>query len=230
MRRRLEWIGLGLALAATLASPSPRRLGRAEKVKKESVGFTRAYEILGELPMMHEGRIKPIDTVAREEIKSIYTRETIKLTSEDGKTVTSWSPVAAFFDWSVRPKFWDAQPIIAVEYLPLKRFILADEIKTTLESVAGKAATSEADRARLKALAAQAEIDGKSLRSAVREGKLAEDDALKLLDAGRQGRRGDQVALPRGPRRRRGDGRRQADAVRPVARRPDHAAASGPGA
>ena len=78
---------------------------------------------------MHEGRVKPLDTVAREEIKQIYTRETIKLTSEDGKTVTSWAPVAAFFDWSVRPKFWDQQPIIAVEYLPLKRFILADEIK-----------------------------------------------------------------------------------------------------
>ena len=65
--------------------------------------------------------------MAREEIKSIYTRETIKLTSEDGKTVTSWSPVAAFFDWSVRPKFWDRQPIISVEYLPIKRFILLDE-------------------------------------------------------------------------------------------------------
>src|SRR5947209_12602999 len=152
MRRRLEWFGLGVALAATMAvTPSAPA---DDKVKKESVGFTRAYEILGELPMMHEGRIKPIDTVAREEIKSIYTRETIKLTSEDGKTVTSWSPVAAFFDWSVRPKFWDRQPIISVEYLPIKRFILAEEIKAALEAVAGKAATSEADRARLKALIA----------------------------------------------------------------------------
>ena len=180
MRRRIEWFALGVALAATLAfSPST---SAEEKVKKESVGFTKAYESLGELPMMHEGRIKPIDTVAREEIKSIYTRETIKLTSEDGKTITSWSPVAAFFDWSVRPKFWDSQAFISVEYLPLKRFLMADEIKTMIETVVGKAATSEADRARLKALAAQPEIDAKSLRAAVVESKLAEDDAKKLLE------------------------------------------------
>ena len=153
---------------------------------------------------MHEGRIKPLDTVAREEVKQIYTRETIKLTSEDGKTVTSWAPVAAFFDWSVRPEFWDDQPIIPVEYLPLKRFILADEIKAALEAIAGKAATSEADRARLKALVARPEIDAAALRSVVREGKLAEADAQDARDAGRQARRGDQVALPRGPRRRRG--------------------------
>jgi ABC-type transport system involved in cytochrome c biogenesis permease subunit len=179
MRRRFEGIGLGMALAAILATASDA--SAEEKVKKESVGFTRAYEILGELPMMHEGRIKPIDTVAREEIKSIYTRETIKLTSMDGKTVTSWAPVAAFFDWSVRPKFWDAQAFLSVEYLPLKRFLMADEIRTMIEVVSGKAATSEPDRARLKALAALPEIDGKSLRSAVVESKLAEDDAKKLL-------------------------------------------------
>ncbi len=28
---------------------------------------------------MHEGRVKPLDTVAREEVKQVYGRETIKL-------------------------------------------------------------------------------------------------------------------------------------------------------
>ncbi len=180
MRRPLGWPCLILALAASAGIARPAPAAEKPKAEKVAVGDTRTYEILGELPLMHEGRIKPLDTVAREEIKQIYTRETIKLTGKDGKTVTSWSPVAAFFDWSVRPKFWDEQPIISVEYLPLKRFILADEIKAALEAIAGKAATAEGDRARLKALIALPEIDAASLRSAVRDGKLAEDDALAV--------------------------------------------------
>ena len=180
MRRRLGWPSLFLAMMASVVIGRASIAADAVKPTKIDVGTGRTYEILGSLPMMHEGRIKPLDTVAREEIKSIYTRETIKLTSEDGKTVTSWSPVAAFFDWSVRPKFWDEQPIISVEYLPIKRFILAEEIKATLESVAGKAATSEVDRARLRALIALAEIDAQSIRSAIRESKLDEADALSL--------------------------------------------------
>ncbi len=180
MRRPLGWPCLILALAASAGLARSVPAAEKPKTEKVSVGHTRTYEILGELPLMHEGRIKPLDTVAREEIKQIYTRETIKLTSEDGKTVTSWAPVAAFFDWSVRPKFWDEQPIISVEYLPLKRFILAEEIKAALEAIAGKAATSEPDRVRLKTLIALPEIDAASLRSAVRVGKLAEDDALKV--------------------------------------------------
>ena len=186
MRRPLRWTSLVLALATSAAYPRTAPAADESKAKKIDVGFTRAYEILGRLALMHEGRVKPLDTVAREEIKSIYTRETIKLTSEDGKTITSWAPVAAFFDWPVRPKFWDQQPIISVEYLPIKRFLLAKEIKAALEAVAGKAATSEADRGRLKALIDQPEVDAQSLRSAIRDGKLAEADARTLEELARK--------------------------------------------
>jgi len=174
MHRRYGRTGLGTFVAAALVLATGA--SAAEKVRKESVGHTRTYEILGELPMMHAGRIKPIDTVARQEIKSVYTRETIRLTSEDGKLVTSWAPVAAFFDWSVRPKFWDAQPIIAVEWLPLKRFILRGELASALESIAGRASVAEADRARIKAVAAKDEIDAAAIRGIIRAGKLAEAD------------------------------------------------------
>ena len=180
MRRQLGWPSLILAMMASAAIGRASMAAETARPTKVEVGNTAAYAILGSLPMMHEGRIKPLDTVAREEIKSIYTRETIKLTSEDGKTVTSWSPVAAFFDWSVRPKFWDEQPIISVEYLPIKRFILAEETKAALEAVAGKAATSEVDRARLRAVIALPEIDAQAIRSAIRESKLDEADARSL--------------------------------------------------
>jgi ABC-type transport system involved in cytochrome c biogenesis permease subunit len=180
MRRLLGFNRLFLALAASIVIVVASGASEAVKPKKVEVGTSDAYKRLGGLPLMHEGRIKPLDTVAREEIKQIYTRESIELTSEDGKTITSWAPVAAFLDWTVRPKYWDQQPIISVEYLPLKQLILADEVRTALESVAGKAGTSEADRARIKAVVAQADIDAASIRSIVRDGKLAEADAIAL--------------------------------------------------
>ena len=180
MRRPLGYQGLIVALAATVTIGVASGAAKLEKPTKIEVGLTEAYRRLGGLPLMHEGRVKPLDTVAREEIKLIYTRESIKLTSEDGKTITTWAPVAAFFDWSVRPKFWDRQPIIAVEYIPLKRMILAEEAKTTIEAVAGKAGTSPADRDRLRAVAGQDEVDAASIRSVVRDGKLVEADALAL--------------------------------------------------
>ncbi len=181
MRRRIGWFCLGLVLPI-LAAASPDHPPRAdEKAKKVALGVGPAYVTLGRLAMMHEGRRKPIDTVAREEIKQIYTRETIKLVGEDGKTVTTWTPVAAFFDWSVRPKFWDVQPIIAVEYLPLKQFIFAHDFVHASETIAGKASTAEADRARLKALADHPEeVDAKSLRALVRDSKLVPEDAASL--------------------------------------------------
>lgn len=144
-------------------------------------GTNAAYKILGELPMMHTGRIKPLDTVAREEVKQIYTRETIKLPGKDGKAGSTWTPVAAFLDWSVRPKFWDAQPIIPVEYLPLKRLIFADEVHEALDDVAGKASTPPALQAKLKELAHSGTVDSGQLRNVVRDSGLPKEDGENLL-------------------------------------------------
>ncbi len=171
---------LGSALAAR-AVDAPHASEAQATSRPVPHGAGPAYTELGRLPLMHAGRIKPIDTVAREEIKQIYTRETIKLPAKDGKPGATWLPVAAFLDWSVRPKFWDAQPIIAVEYLPLKRLIFADEVREALEVVAGKAATPEATRTRLKDLATHAEIDAAAIRNAVRDSGLAEADGKSLL-------------------------------------------------
>ena len=78
---------------------------------------------------MHAGRVKPLDTVAREEVKHVFGRETIKLHDAAGEVVETWGPVGAFLDWMVRPEFWDDQPFILVDYLPLRQLILADSIR-----------------------------------------------------------------------------------------------------
>ena len=47
--------------------------------EQKSPGTGPAYELIGKVAVLHAGRVKPLDTVAREEVKQIYGRETIKL-------------------------------------------------------------------------------------------------------------------------------------------------------
>ena len=59
--------------------PRPRRVGLVRR--REAQGRvvrqgSQAYKALGLLPVMHAGRKKPLDTLAREEIKQIFGRET----------------------------------------------------------------------------------------------------------------------------------------------------------
>ena len=98
---------------------------------------------LGQVAVMEAGRIKPLDTVARHEVKQIFGRETIKLTGPDG-TVTKWGPVAAFIDWQMpnRDDFWDNQPFILTEFVPLKEKLLAESIREALKAAAAEVTDS----------------------------------------------------------------------------------------
>src|SRR5438034_6454421 len=109
MRRIGKLLG-GLFLMGTVAAGLP--VQGAETVKR--LGSGPAYDRIGQVAVMHEGRVKPLDTVAREEVKQVYSRETItlrdpreeveKLVSPEtfnraGSTagsVEKWGPVGAF--------------------------------------------------------------------------------------------------------------------------------------
>ena len=100
----------------------------------KSPGAGPAYELIGKVAVMHEGRVKPLDTVAREEVKQIYGRETIKLRDPNeeieklldpesharkaaaGSSVEKWGHLGAFVGWTANPEFWDDQPFILAEY------------------------------------------------------------------------------------------------------------------
>ncbi|MCA1685078.1 MAG: ABC transporter permease, partial [Planctomycetia bacterium] len=153
--KRFGWLRLGLAFAATAQSAA---VAAAEAPRALGVG--PAYETLARLPVLHAGRIKPFDTLAREEVKQIFGRETVKLqdASNRNKVAETWAPVAALYDWSVRPDHWDDQAIILVEYVPLKRLVLADEVRARVAAVAGKSTTTAADRAALEKLAADRDM------------------------------------------------------------------------
>ena len=123
------------------------------------------------MAVLHEGRIKPLDTVAREEVKQIYGRETIKLhdPAEEidkilepaaprkpaaERAVQSWGPVGAFLDWIVVPEFWDDQPFILVDSLPLRRQLMAETITKRLKAIAEKSTTPADEKPLLQKLAA----------------------------------------------------------------------------
>ena len=68
---------------------------------------------------MHEGRAKPLDTVARQEVKAITGRQSFEPIHPDGSKGVKWGPVAALFSWKNAPDYWDDQRFILAEYLPL---------------------------------------------------------------------------------------------------------------
>ncbi|HEX3447509.1 MAG TPA: ABC transporter permease, partial [Isosphaeraceae bacterium] len=155
--RRIKWLSFGLVLAMTSAAvpANPRD------------GSGHAYDILGDLPVMHRGRVKPLNSMAIEVVKLIYGRSTIELLGRDGKTTSTWEPVAALLDWSARPEFWDNQDFILVEYLPLKRLLLAASIREQVRSLAGK--ETPAVKRSLQTLTAQPELTEADLHTAARQ-------------------------------------------------------------
>lgn len=175
--KRWTWLALGLAIAAGADRPA------SAKSALQKFGFGPAYDELGKIPVLHEGRRKPLDTMAREEIKQIFGREAIRLYElRDGENVevARWSPVAALLDWSARPEYWDDQPIILVEHTGLKRLLLADAIRAQCEGIAGKPETSAADRDALKRLAGDQEITSAKLSDFVKASQLKADDRKAL--------------------------------------------------
>lgn len=97
MRRCINLVlGLGLVFAGGFTAGFPAHGGEAKaKVKAKVLGEGPAYEQVGRLAVMHTGRVKPLDTVAREEVKHIFGRETIKLHDAAGEVVETWGPVGA---------------------------------------------------------------------------------------------------------------------------------------
>ena len=164
------------------------------------LGSGAVYDQLGKVAVMHEGRVKPMDTLAREEVKQVYSRETItlrdpreeveKLLDPEGFdkpggtpwSVTKWGHMGAFLGWTVRPEFWDDQPFILADYLPLRRLIVAGPLSEKLKSIADKPATSGDDKAGLQKLATDHELSAPTLMTFVRQSKLPPEDRRAIAE------------------------------------------------
>ncbi len=173
-------VGLCLVLAGLSQAALP---ARGEEPRAKVLGQTPAYEQLGKLAVMHAGRVKPLDTVAREEVKHVFGRETIKLHDAASTVVETWGPVAAFFDWMVRPEFWDDQPFVLVDYWPLRKLILAGSTRSRLKDIAARESTSAADRTGLARLAESPEDPTTaSLTAYLKSCSLAEADRRAVAE------------------------------------------------
>ncbi|WP_220487808.1 cytochrome c biogenesis protein [Tautonia rosea] len=172
------WIGLAMALA-TLAAPSVSRGQTEGSSSPQTAPAESAYQALGRLVLMHEGRRKPLDTVARQEVKAVTGRQSFEPIGPDGTTGPEWGPVAALFSWSNAPDFWDDQRFILAEYLPLRRMLLSSSIDSVLRAVVDDPETSEGLKQRVQSI-----LD----RKATTEGPdgIATVDELKSIarDAG----------------------------------------------
>jgi ABC-type transport system involved in cytochrome c biogenesis permease subunit len=195
MKRISKRLG-GLALAGLWAALAPAQ-GADDHA---SPGSGPAYELIGKVAVMAEGRVKPLDTVAREEVKQIYGRETIKLRDPNeeiekiidpesharkaaaGSTVQKWGPVGAFIGWTVNPEFWDDQSFVLSEYLPLRRRIVDDTLSTRLKAIADKSTTPDNEKATLEKLAADKEPTEQRLSSYLRGSKLPLEDKKTIAE------------------------------------------------
>jgi Cytochrome C assembly protein len=152
--RRIKWLSFGLASAMIVAwalSSLRDGFGLAHDVR---VGSGRAYAILGDLPVEHQGRVKPLSSMAVEEIERIHGRSPIRLIGPGGNPTANWEPVAALLDWSARPEFWDDQDFILVDDPPLRRLLLegarqAAETTATGKNLDALAARTGGDHERL---------------------------------------------------------------------------------
>ncbi len=170
--------GFGLAaLCGAVLAAAPAEEGRPGGGK---LGVGPAYDQLGKIAVMHQGRVKPLDTVAREEVKQIFGRETVKLLDESNKVVETWGPTGAFVDWLIRPDYWNSKPFILVDYLPLRREILRDSTVSQLRTIAEKEGTSAEDREGLQALAENDRIDAVAITGFLKTSKLDEADKAVL--------------------------------------------------
>jgi len=174
--RVLAGFGLAALCGAVLAA-APAEEGRKAPSK---LGAGPAYEQLGKIAVMHQGRVKPLDTVAREEVKQVFGRETIKLLDDANQVTATWGPTGAFVDWLARPEYWNSQPFILVDYLPLKREILLDSTRSQFRTIADKAETSAEDREGLAALAENDQIDAAAINGFLKTSKLDEADRTAL--------------------------------------------------
>jgi ABC-type transport system involved in cytochrome c biogenesis permease subunit len=172
-------IGLAMALAA-LAAPGLLRADSEAKSTTPTGPNEASYETLGRLVVMHEGRRKPYDTVARQEVKAITGRQTFAPIGPDGEEGPEWGPVAALFSWKNVPDFWDDQRFILAEYLPLRRMLLSGQIESLLKAVAADPEVSEDLKSTVQAIIdRQEQADGPDAIASADELKaIARDPGL----------------------------------------------------
>jgi hypothetical protein len=128
-----------------------------------------------QIPVLDEGRIKPLDTFAEEKVTLITGRSKWKQLDEQGNTVRTYRAPELLFAWLTAPDEWIKRPVIRCEYRPLRILLLGkdrevgtyiavdDFIDWDTSQKAGEVTFRNADfQKRMKMLADEFETSGKS--------------------------------------------------------------------
>ena len=92
-------------------------------------------EALKRLPVQDAGRIKPLDTFARETLQLVYGSATYKPLQKGGETAESRSAsrprqaLEIVMTWFLAPGFWDEQPIVELKMASLKDALNIDKTR-----------------------------------------------------------------------------------------------------
>jgi cytochrome c-type biogenesis protein CcsB len=88
---------------------------------------------LRSLAVFHNGRVKVLDSLARETVGRIAGRKTYfdLVTTADGKAAKAhYEPMFTLLDLMIDPAYYASKPLVAVDYLPLRQEILTKAFPT----------------------------------------------------------------------------------------------------
>ena len=127
---------------AVSTAPAINPFGRPPEPSPFDIARKRAFaaavdlEPLRDLAVFNDGRVKILDTVARETVRSIAGRKTYyDLEPVEGRTdgrakKAHYDPLFTMLDMVIDPFYYIDRPLVHVNYLPLREAIIAREYAT----------------------------------------------------------------------------------------------------
>ncbi len=113
--------------AANPFEPTPAPPSRSVQDKR-ALAEALDLEPLRSLPVSHAGRVKPLDTLARDTVRMITARGVyFDLERVEGRKASRklrYDPLFTFFDMMIDPAYYADKPLIHVEFLPLREGLL----------------------------------------------------------------------------------------------------------
>ena len=115
-----------LILAVAILAPTMARAATPEIAAQPAVprpGLTAALSAWREIPVLEDGRIMPLDTLARRLADTICHAQAPKLATGPGGGLVRWQADELLLDWLARPAAWEEIPFLTAEHEELRKLL-----------------------------------------------------------------------------------------------------------
>lgn len=135
----------GKSLANPFGTPVRRAEGQALATPAEKHAFASAVDLtpLRDLAVLHNGRVKILDTLGREMTLKITGRaahrdfiHTPKAGGGEEITSAKYDPLFTMLDMTIDPEYYFDKPAIGINYLPLRRALLEKQFESDPDAAA----------------------------------------------------------------------------------------------